>query len=467
MAFELVEKHGLDRVRMLSALEEAALRAVKSGNADPPMREIYRRASNHVRDNDLWILCDCRPEESAKPVIVPRRIAPGRVLLVNLPNASALHAEGCVFARRDAGEEQPVRIPDRSLNPFSGGAAHPDRPGTGIGPPTPWSPSALSTGRDPPSVAHILKTFIQAAQLNTLAGTERFASPEEWLAEIRRAAERFHIAPNVPASEFLFIDPESWHGSEVQETLDAAERSWPERSRPCGILCWVAHDVTEHEINRGNREAGYARSVSPVASPIVHDNRVSGPYLFLGAVARPDDGRAWECHIACAQPIVTPECPIPVESHYERRAVDSLRHLVRDLQNDGGLRQALGNAVRVELRKPLFPFRVLGGRCLPDILVIVTRPGGYGYRPGDPDDGRRDGPYADRDQARYIVEVMGFRDPEYEKAKQETHSRMRRIGRVIRMEGPQFDSPHNGLERQRRRLTKQIAKDLAWRWKTG
>ena len=41
---------------------------------------------------------------------------------------------------------------------------------------------------------------------------------------------------------------------------------------------------------------------------------------------------------------------------------------------------------------------------------------------------------------------MGFADAAYERRKENTHARMRRIGRVIRMEGKQFDSPLNGLE---------------------
>ena len=62
---------------------------------------------------------------------------------------------------------------------------------------------------------------------------------------------------------------------------------------------------------------------------------------------------------------------------------------------------------------------------------------------------------------------MGFDDPEYEKDKEDTHSRMRRIGRVIRMEGGQFESSYNGVDRQRERITGQIRKDLIWRWKAG
>ena len=103
--------------------------------------------------------------------------------------------------------------------------------------------------------------------------------------------------------------------------------------------------------------------------------------------------------------------PIPVESDYERQALRSLPRLVRSLGNDSELREALGGAVRAELARPLFPFPVAGGDCLPDAVLTVTRPGGHGHRPGDPEGG----PFDDRDTARYVFEVMGFDNEAYER----------------------------------------------------
>ena len=156
-----------------------------------------------------------------------------------------------------------------------------------------------------------------------------------------------------------------------------------------------------------------------------------------------------------------PDLPIPVESGYECQALLSLPQLVRDLRNDGELCEALGGAVGVELQKPLFPVRVREGLCLPDIMLTVTRPSGAGHRPGDADPGSSDGPFDDSNKARYVIEVMGFDDADYERKKEAPHARMERLGRVIRLEGKQFGSDRNGLERQRHR----IAKDLIWRWR--
>ena len=99
--------------------------------------------------------------------------------------------------------------------------------------------------------------------------------------------------------------------------------------------------------------------------------------------------------------------------------------------------------------------------------VSVSSPVPYGHRPRRPRRRPSDGPHEDHDTVRYVIEVMGFDDPEYEKDKKDTHSRMRRIGRVIRMEGGQFESSYNGVDRQRERITGQVRKALLWRWKTG
>ena len=454
MMFAVVEKDTQEFVRFLTPLAATALLAVRRGTASPEMRKIYDRVVNPVRDEKRWISCGCR--EGA--VIALRRQDTGWVTTFNMHKAPVPHAPGCVFGRREdwASEE----TSDDFLDPLQGdGLFLPDPGAEPRDPGTEWP----STRRRAASLAYILKTLMQAAGLHTLEATDRLASPGEWLLEVRRAAERFHIAPRVRVSELLFTDPESWCGGEVRERLDAIEPHWPGRRRPFALLCWIAHDVSNCEINRENRKAGYVRVSSEVVGPEVFGNRVSGPYLFLGVVARSDDRKTWECREAYAQPIVAPECPIPVDSDYERRALQSLRQLVPDLLNDRELIAALGGVVRAELEKPLFPFEVFGGPCLPDVLVTVTRPRGHGHNPGGQGHPPRNGPFDDRDKARYVIEIMGFDDPKYEKDKEVTHPRMRRLGRVIRMEGRLFDSRYNE-DRQRERITRQIAKDLAWRW---
>ncbi len=453
MALEVVKAFSREHVGWLTPLQEWALREVKGATVDdrkaePAARRIYDPLTEDIRNGNCWILCNCLPHEPEQPVIVPSR-RPYGIRLGNLPDAPVPHDRNCVFRRRGHSIDTSGYI----VNPLSF-----NRQDVALGGPGPEREPRLRTGRREPTVANVLKRFIREARLHTLAGAERFPSPVDWLAELKRAAGAFSVAPNVPASEVLLTDPESWRSGEFRESLDERAQNWPKGSPPCGFLCWVAHEVEDHEINGKTRDAGHVRVTSRVGSSPVYDDRVVGPYLFLGALEQSEDRSGWECCMAYAHPIAALELPIPVDSDYERQALLSLPQLVRDLQSDTKLEEALGGVVGVALQKPLFEIGVREGRCRPDVLLTVTRPGGPVPRvPGDPFD--------DSDKVRYVIEVMGFGDEKYEKQKEKTHRWMRRLGRVIRMEGRQFSSTRNSLEQQRDRIAFRISKDLIRRWK--
>ena len=97
--------------------------------------------------------------------------------------------------------------------------------------------------------------------------------------------------------------------------------------------------------------------------------------------------------------------------------------------------------------------------------AAAQAPGGPGK--DEAEDARHRGRYEPRDRARFIVEVMGFDDPQYEARKERTHARMTRIGSVLRMEGRAFGPDGNGAHRQGRRIAEQIGMDLLRRWGAG
>ena len=404
MALEVVKAFTLEHVRWLTPLEEHAVRVVKGaaigkGEATAEALRIYDLVTEAVRKADCWILCDCLPEGSEQPVIVPAR-GPNRIRLGNRPDAPLPHDGDCVFRLRGTSRGGTRYW----FNPLTG-----DGQGGDPGGPDSERDGGSRPRRPVPEVAYLLKCFIREARLHTLAGAERFASPADALAELGRAAAAFPVAPGIQAAEVLFTDPARWRSGEVRERLDVVARSWPRGPPRCGFLCWIAYDLEGHDINRKTPGAGHVRVASPVVSPVIHDRRVEGPFLFLGVVAPSGDRQEWECRMAYAQPIAAAQLPIPVESGYERQALLSLPRLVRDLRSDTDLREALGGSVEVELQKPLFPVRVREGLCLPDILLTVTRPGGSGHGPGDPDPGSPDGLFDDGSKARYVIEVMGVR----------------------------------------------------------
>ena len=453
MTLEIVEKYTMEHRGTLPAAAEAALRAVRSGEADAALRKIYRLSVGRLRDEGSWLLCDC----AAGAAIAFRRQPTGAVALVNLPEAGVPHSPGCPFGLRDAGDDADAAALVAELFLAGERAAPGEGPGEG-GVERPW------TGGRPSSLSQVLKTLMSAAGLNRFDAAGP-AAPEDWLAAYRRAAGELWVAGRVPVSDILFDDPAEWAAEGIPERLDGLARGWRGKGRPFVLLSWIAHDVGTHGIGRRRPEAGRVAVRYRVRRPIIGRAHVQGPFLFLGIVARGLDGGGWACRAAAVQPIISEDIPMPVDSHYERRAIDALRCAVAGLAGDPELHRALGGPARVELEKPLFPLVVRGGPCLPDAILTATRPGGRGHVPAGPDRPPARGFFADRDTARYVIEVMGFDDAAYERRKEITHARMKRIGRLVRMEARQFDSSWNDLEIQTGRIARRIGKDLIARWK--
>ena len=457
--FYLVDKESGECVEEIEPHVADCIVAVKEDRASPKV-EPYFSLTQKMRRDGLRIECGCRPDLPRGPLLGTRRKQEGRTFVVNLPRQDVAHAVDCVLCVERPPMPPIVHSDVFKLIPHANadrGDIDPDFPAN-------RKSRGLWQGQRPRTMRGILWTLMHTARLHRLAVADGFSSSRGWLAAIGKAAEQFYLPPDVPASEFLFTDPRSWNSGEVGRRLDAAGQDLPEFEEPLALLCWPALDVSEYEVNGRSRELGHVKVRTPVVRPSIGGDMVRKPYLFLGVVERSGDGRRWECTKACAQPIVATDCPIPVDSHYERRALGSLRSLVRNLTKSGKLKKALGSAVRVELEKPLTRTEVVGGPCLPDFLITVTRPNAYSHLPQGPGHPKHHGRFNPRDRARYVVEVMGFDDEDYARDKEETHPRMKRIGPVSCMEGSEFDSADKPLRRQREEITADIEKDILERW---
>ena len=176
--------------------------------------------------------------------------------------------------------------------------------------------------------------------------------------------------------------------------------------------------------------------LSGVGRPVVGRNPIPPPYLFLGAVGVADERIGYECLAGYAQPIVASHCPVPVDSHYERRAFGTLRTTLRILSqtfSDG----------EFELEKPVFEIKTADGPCLPDFLIRARRSG---------------------DEQTFVVEVMGFERPEYLRGKEVTHPRMATLGTLCTMQASEFDRSPEGLKAEGQKVTRRIWQALESRW---
>ena len=461
MVLHLVTKRkanpSLSIVGALTPEAAAALARVKQGIDLPGADPVFSATVASARDKRLWILCDCRDgKPGERPVIVPVRIKEtGQLHLTNIGRAEVPHAEGCPFAPgEDARRRKPAIVFGDVLRPVAARRVRADGEEPGKGPRRrltgPGTDSQSST------LAGHLHRLMRAASLHRLSVAEGFASPGDWLAAIRRAAGTFRSPEDIVVSKLLFTDPKSWASGHAAGVLDRLEPPGQE-GKLSGWLCWLARDIDGSEVNRDHPALGHVRVLGDVAFPTVMGGRVEGPWLFMGEVGRsPNTGR-WQCLAACARPIASARCPVPVDSQGERRALGALRSLIQSLETDAELGEALGGAVRIDLEKPLFDIRTVRGPCRPDFILTVIRPGCA------PAGGR----HLLGDAARYVIEVMGLDDPEYERGKEKMHRSMRNLGRLFPLYARQFDSRGNGIQRQTDRIARRIRNDLMLRWGAG
>ena len=114
-----------------------------------------------------------------------------------------------------------------------------------------------------------------------------------------------------------------------------------------------------------------------------------------------DQRIGYECLEGYAQPIVASDCPVPVDSHYERRAFGTLRSTLTGVGSGSSATPRLSWRIRCSTSRR---------RTAPAIRNFLIR-------------ARRGG-----DELRFVVEVMRFDRPEYLRGKEVTHPWMQTIG---------------------------------------
>lgn len=467
MKIWLTDRDSGERICQLTQLEVLALRAYKRRQANAVQEALCLALIERQRRERLCFECGCRQVGSLCPDFHSRLLRNGGYAFPNRPNADVTHAPDCVFRRSDTDADRPPPMRHPSvLGGFDVAGEEEDLPPPDLHtrPHALWKPRPRVASEQQKTLWGTASILMQRAGLNLLGANEHRPPPDEWLSAIVEAAGSLYLPPRVPASGYLFTDPAAWRSGEVAARLAAAAADWPEGGRPGAYLCWPVEEVSGHAVDPDGE--GHVEAPRPVVCPQIGGRPVIGPYLFLGAVAR-SAGR-WACVNACARPIAALDCPVPVDSHYERRAVDALWRMVRTLADNREFAAQIGGVPRIGLEKPLNLIRTRIGTCIPDFLVSAFRPGTYDLPPVDPKDPGFLQRLDPRNRAYYVIEVMGSDDRKYEESKRRTHPRMRRLGQLKEMQGGEFDSPGNGIDRQREVLTAEIALDLLRRWgRTG
>lgn len=327
-------------------------------------------------------------------------------------------------------------------------------------PPTYWKPPTDQHLDLTKTLWGTLSFLILHARLHCLSIASDHPSPLQWMPRIEAAAHHLYLPPRVPAPDWLFTDPASWHSGRVSALLDRCLPSWPQLAWPPGalpaaLLCWPVQHLDECLLDVAHPQ--HSNPLTHVTCPANGSEPVEGPYLFLGVVTRTQD--AWVCSDRCAHPIASLDFPVPVDSRHHRDTTHALLRLLCKIRDNKDLATQLGGQLHIEIQKPLYTMELRGGPCAPDFLVDVRRPEETRHprltpRVLDP-----------RDRAHYVIELAGLDDPEYEAARRRFHPALQTLGRICHMHVPDFYSTHNSIDRQRERLTARIAGDILHRWR--
>ena len=398
MALEVVKAFSLEHDRWLSPLQEYVLREVKGATvegrkAEPEARRIYDPLTEVMREENRWILCNCLPHGSERPVIVLSQGQHG-IRLGNRPNAPVPHDGNCIFRLRDfLARHLRVLLQSADARPAGRGFGG-TRPGARtLEPGGPVRP----VRRPRAQVLHPGGAAAYAGRSGAVSVSGGLArGTQTRRARVPRRAARSGVGVAVHRPRELALGRSPGNAGRSRAAL--AEGS-PALRLP--MLGRARRGGPRHQRqDQGRRPRG--GDVSPWSLRSSTTRGWRGPISSWARWNSPQTGPGGSASWPMRSPSPRRKLPIPVESDYERQALLSLAQLVRDLRSDKELQEALGGAVGVELQKPLFPIRVHEGLCLPDVLLTVTRPGGPAPRVPD-------SPFDDSDKARYVLRGHGVR----------------------------------------------------------
>ena len=445
MALDLVDKRDLSVVQTLTSEEQNAIRAVAAGSVSGRRKYIVLKVIGRTHDAGLWLGCDCRSENGRRPVVAPCRNRRGTDFWRLLIKRQVEHSKDCVFARTRAQRRlAAVRWnPSRAAKKAPGGwfavlrdSAEDERVSKPDGRSAKDSVERKSAHW--PALSQLQLMLMEKAGLNRIRPGEESKDPKSWEDALFEQAKEIEIAPGRLLCDLWFRDVELWISESVQDQVEAAARDWPAGHKPQGFLSWVVWRVDARGVDKPGRNTR-VEIASSVRWPAVGRSAIRRrrPYLFLGAVGLADERRGYECLEGYAQPIVASDCPVPVDSHYERQAFGTLKMTLRVLSHT--FREAA-----FELEKPVFEIETPEGPCLPDFLIRARRGG---------------------DEAVFVIEVMGFERTEYLQGKEVTHPRMATLGPLCLIQAKEFGRSPGGVKAEGTKVTKAIVRALRERWR--
>lgn len=389
-----------------------------SGERAQEVETLLARFMAAARANDQWLICGCRGETDDMPAMTFVRqgggSAPGGCTDPDhhgrrLRRKRPAHDPSCPLhsAQLTGGEEASAfrrPLPDVEVL-FSA-----LQPSGEVPQAQAFAAASFHLGQrtlSPPSLATLLWRIMHQAGLNAWTVRSRSGCAAH-LDALRKAGFVFSVDPAVRLPKVLTLRADALR----RVTRAIAGQSWANHP-PQGYLIGFAHELDRHAFFTAG---GRVEVAEPIVRPRYFENYIAGPFLVIVLLARLNGLGPIVPLRAYAQPVLSGDWLLPVDSDLERRAAQLLRRLAEE-------EASAGRAIRV--RKPLFSMDVPGGACVPDFVIDTG--------------GRRDR------RGSIVLEVMGLSTDDYRCQKMRTHLLMQQVGPILKAGIDDIDRREEGL----------------------
>lgn len=357
-----------------------------------------------IKNGGQWFCCGCKGFVSDKsPVMYGQTVPKGRLGTALVRNGDRpVHLKECVFAK----SAEPGGVPNREplqRDPNAGLGMIKIKHASGTGSTgklvtTKSSISLASSGKTLPSLARVLFTLMDKAELNCFRSKSRSLSSDGSAIEGVASNQYMDSTKKLSAKDYVFGSLYKVK-SKLKPRLKAdINKVWPDSLQHHGFIVDLVGDVVHDKINKvWNVKRAFGVELFPVQGKVTMPGAgTCGPYVMIGLITF--DNVLGEAIISQAylQPALGYEDLYPVDSQLERDTFSLLRDV------------AIKNKWSGSIIKPIYDEKIGTDTCRPDFIIEMK---------GSPN--------------KLIIETMGYDSDDYLERKERTHKIMECLGTVV------------------------------------
>lgn len=407
----LIDRHsdGLGKARIpLPGPVRSALVRWYAGEGSRPDEEAGIMLVQQARIGEKWLACDCLGNDCKPPILTPAFLSEAETYYLRRLTGSkrAEHLPTCPFFRDQATNRlTEVRNPNTPADPpvgyFSVLRPAPEKLAQR---PDEDSSDDRTRNASMPRLARLLWRLLNASGLNVSEPISQ-EPPERSITQefkaLSAAATKIEIAPGIELGRAFWTHAEALHSKRAYAGIRELARAWPSGHAPQGFLTVFAKAFRGSTIYPAGSDP--VSIANRVQSASVKGNHINGPFLIIVVMGEYPEAHGYAPLRAYAQPVLSGNRFIPVDSEFERNTLRALLAARYAFDREG---------IDIAIEKPIFDRLTPLGPCRPDFMLEARS--------------RRTG-----EIRTLIVEAMGFSNLEHRASKAATHPRMAQLAPVV------------------------------------